>query len=81
MEYEDWEDQSCGHEWQWIDVGEKEGGDGIIEDEVWVRGIGCLKVGGAGGAVEEDEGEEGIGVTRVEVSGALVAATGSFPFA
>ena len=44
-----------------------------------MRGIGCLRVGGAGGAVEGDEGEERVGVARVEVSGALVAVMGSFP--
>ena len=37
------------------------------EEEGWVRDTGCFTVGGAGGAVEGDEGEERVGVARVEV--------------
>ncbi|MQM20373.1 hypothetical protein Taro_053391 [Colocasia esculenta] len=42
-----------------------------------VRGIGCLKVMGAGGAVDEDGGEGGAGVARDEDSGASGTAASS----
>ncbi|MQL73045.1 hypothetical protein Taro_005387 [Colocasia esculenta] len=38
------------------------------DEDGWVRGIGCLMVGGAGGAVEGDEGEERVGVARDEMA-------------
>ncbi|MQM23512.1 hypothetical protein Taro_056577 [Colocasia esculenta] len=43
------------------------------DEDGWVRGTGCLMVGGTGGAVEGDGGEERVGVARDEVSGALEA--------
>ncbi|MQM09639.1 hypothetical protein Taro_042512 [Colocasia esculenta] len=43
------------------------------DEDGWVRGTGCLMVGGAGGAEEGDGGEERVGVARDEVSGALEA--------
>ena len=46
-----------------------------------MRGMGCFVVGGAGGAVEGDEGVERVGVARDEVSGALETDIGSFPLA
>ncbi|MQL95066.1 hypothetical protein Taro_027731 [Colocasia esculenta] len=39
-----------------------------------LRGIGCLKVRGAGGAEDEESGEGGAGVARDEDSGASGAA-------
>ena len=53
----------------------------MIEDDGWVRGTGCFIVGGAGGAVRGEVGEDKIGVARFEVSRAEVADMGSFPLA
>ncbi|MQL98556.1 hypothetical protein Taro_031272, partial [Colocasia esculenta] len=65
-------------------IGDEYGSEGKGAGDEKVLGAGCLKVGGAGGAVEEEGGEGGSGVARDEdswASGAVVDSTtlGSTP--